>query len=115
MNATALEGDIGRPEVALDIQLAQPADHDVAADGTAHSPGQYDNDSGTISIPAGATDAKARVVIRSNTIPEPTKTFTVVLSNAVGASIDRAVGTVTTLAVRRVGGFSSSGIHGGEP
>jgi hypothetical protein len=101
-DVTIVEGDSGRPVVAVDIQLAAPVDHDVTvdwatADGTGRNPGQYDDNAGTVTVPAGATEAKARVVIRTNTIPERTKTFSVVLSNPGGASIDKAVGTVTIL------------------
>jgi virginiamycin B lyase len=101
-DATIVEGDAGRPTLPLAIQLAQPVDHDVTvdwatADGTAHTPGQYDDNAGTVTIPAGATEAKVRVVIHTNTKPEPTKTFSVVQSNAVGAALDKPVGTVTIL------------------
>ena len=68
-----------------------------AAPGTAAASGDFSTASGNVTIPAGSTAALISIRIKADTVVEATETFTVGLSGAVGAVIDRPTGTGSIL------------------
>jgi Calx-beta domain len=59
----------------------------ASLDGTAMAPGDYAATQGTLTFQPGQTKRAIGVQVKSDTLTEPVETFTVNLSNAVGASI----------------------------
>jgi hypothetical protein len=101
-DVTVVEGDAGVAKATIDVQLAQAQAHDVTVDwateaATARAPRDYGTGLGTITIPAGQTLGKVRLVVRANVNAQPTKQFFVELSNPSGAPLDSTLGIVTTL------------------
>jgi hypothetical protein len=66
-------------------------------DGTALAPGDYDPTSATITFAPGETAHTFDVLVEGDAIVEANETFTVVLSNAVGAPVSVGTGTGTIL------------------
>lgn len=68
----------------------------ATANGSATSGSDYDATAGSITLPAGVTQATIRVPLIDNTTNEPTETFTVNLSNPVGSTIldGQGIGTI---------------------
>ncbi|MFK8009523.1 MAG: peroxidase family protein [Saprospiraceae bacterium] len=64
-------------------------------DGTATSPADYIATTGTVVFPVGSTSVTATIPITDNSINEPTESFVVNITNASGATIGNAQGTVT--------------------
>jgi hypothetical protein len=100
-DAQLAEGNSGTTSATFTIGLNQPAPNDVrvhwaTADGTATAPGDYTATSGDATIPAGQTSVPVSVPVVGDTVVEPDETFTVVLSNPVGAEIldGQGVGTI---------------------
>jgi hypothetical protein len=100
-DATVAEGNSGTTPATFTIGLNQPAANEVrvhwaTGDGTATAPGDYTTSSGDATIPAGQTSVPVNVPIVGDTVIEPDETFTVVLSNPVGAEIvdGQGVGTI---------------------
>ena len=95
------EGDTGDSiatfTVALGAPSAFPISVDVAtADGTATQPSDYDPvGTTTLTFAPGETTKTVDVTIHGDTTVEPDETFTVQLSNPVGASIADGVGNGT--------------------
>jgi hypothetical protein len=67
----------------------------ATADGTAVSPADYASASGSLSFAPGATSAAVVVSVVSDNMDENNETFTVTLSNPVGATIGDGEGTGT--------------------
>ena len=96
-DASALEGG---GAVVFTVSLSAASGHDVSVDyattdGTAASPGDYTAVTGTLTIPAGTTSGTISVLLVDDAIDENDETFTVILSNAVNATLNGALGTGT--------------------
>jgi sugar lactone lactonase YvrE len=84
--------------VTLDSPSASPVSVNYAtADGTAVAGTDYTQTSGTLVFPAGVTSETISVPIITVATGGPTKTFTMNLSGASGATINRAQGTGSIL------------------
>lgn len=97
-----VEGGSGmRSPVPLTVRLLQPEAEDVtvqysAVSGSAASGTDFVAASGTVTIPAGSTEATFNVTVIGDAVAEPNEQFSVRLSNATaGAVIDQATATVT--------------------
>src|SRR5262249_58992087 len=71
--------------------------HYATRDGTATAGKDYVATSGTLRFEPGERQKTVAVEVIGDTVPEDNETFTVELSDAVGADIRRAVGTCTIL------------------
>ncbi|MYJ44285.1 MAG: hypothetical protein F4069_02985, partial [Rhodothermaceae bacterium] len=67
----------------------------ATSDGTASAGQDYRSTSGTLTIPAGETEAHITVDILNDLEVESNETFTVTLTDPVGADLSRATATVT--------------------
>ena len=98
---SAVEGDTGDSvtiqfTVTLDPTAASPVTVEWAtADGTARAGTDYTAGSGSLRFDVGDTTRTVSVPVTGDNMDEPNETFTVTLSNAVGATLGRAVGTGT--------------------
>lgn len=99
---SVVEGGTGtRSAVPLTVRLLQPETTDVtvrysAVSGSAASGTDFVAAAGTVTIPAGSTEATFNVTVIGDAVAEPTEQFTVRLSNATaGAVIDQATATIT--------------------
>ena len=81
----------GRPTRTSEVVTVLAA----TEDGSAVEPGDYTGEEQRLRIPIGEMRAFFEVVTRQDGVSEGTETFTVVLSEAENALIDRAVGTGT--------------------
>src|SRR5262249_11498610 len=80
--------------VSLDSASATPVTVNYStADGTAMAGRDYTAASGTVTIPPGLTSQTILIQTLDDGVANPTKTFTVNLSNPVGATISRGQGT----------------------
>jgi hypothetical protein len=102
--ASIVEGNADVRALRFMVALSEPAPtavqvHYAAVPGTATagSGGDFGAASGTVTIPAGATTGAVSIRVKGNAVVEPNETFTVVLSDAVGATISRATATGTIL------------------
>jgi glucose/arabinose dehydrogenase len=94
------EGNSGTSTLNLPITLSRPSATAVTvqittADQTATAGSDYTAVNAVITIPAGATMGYAAIPIRGDTVAEANETFSVTLSNAVGATIFDAQGIGT--------------------
>ena len=103
-NASIVEGNAAVRALRFTVALSEPAPtavqvHWAAVPGTATAGSGQDfgAGSGDLTIPAGATTGSISIRVKGNWILEPDESFTVVLSNAVGASIDHPTATGTIL------------------
>ena len=101
-DASVLEGDRGTSNVAVAVTLSsgssQPITvHYATANGTAVAPQDYAATSGTLTFQPGETSRTISVSIKGDRKREANETFSVQLSNAVGATISDGVATVTIL------------------
>jgi hypothetical protein len=101
-NATVTEGDKGTQTLKVAIRLSQAATSTVTVSattvaGSATAGTDFKSAAGTVTFTAGSTIAYFTVTIVNDRVGEPTETFSVVLSNAVGATIATGTGTVTIL------------------
>ena len=71
--------------------------------GTATAPADYASKTGTVTFAAGATTATITILVKGDTVYEPDETFSVTLSNAIGASISGATGVGTIVNDEAVG------------
>jgi len=100
-DVSIIEGNSGTKTLLFTITLSQPASQNVTfnvatANGTATAPSDYVAKSVTgKTIVAGATTATTSITINGDTTIEPNETFTVTLSNIVGAVATKATGTGT--------------------
>lgn len=97
-DVSVIEGDSGTVNavftVTLSAALGFASSVDFAtADGSATvADDDYVANSGTLNFAAGETSKTITVVVNGDTDVEPTETFTVILSNAVGADLGKSVG-----------------------
>lgn len=101
-DVSVTEGDSGTTDATFTISLSSTAASEVTvdyatADGTAVAPGDYTATSGTATIGAGASSTTVAVPVVGDTVPEADETFSVVLSNPVGATLATATGTGTVI------------------
>jgi hypothetical protein len=101
-DASAREGDKGTTNLTLTVTRSGNSDVQVTvqygtADGTASSKSDYSSTSGTLTFQPGQTSRTIAVPIKGDRKGEPNETFTVHLSNAVGATINDADATATIL------------------
>jgi hypothetical protein len=100
--ATVIEGNTDTSPVTIVVELNRPSAVPVTVDwrtedGSALAGTDYVQASGTITFQPGQTRAEVTVQIIGNTLPEPDKTFRVVLSDPAGALLGTSVATVTIL------------------
>jgi hypothetical protein len=100
-DVTMKEGNSGLTAFAFTVSLSVAYDVPVTvgyatANGTATAGSDYQDASGTLTIPAGQTSGTITVLVNSDRLPEPNKTFVVNLSNLnYGVVADgQAVGTI---------------------
>ena len=91
------EGDVGDSlatfTVAVGAASALPITVDVATvDGTATQPGDYDAVTTSLTFAPGETAKTVEVPIHGDLFVEPNETYTLELSNAVGAAVSDGVG-----------------------
>jgi hypothetical protein len=102
------EGNKGTTALALTLSLSSPSSEPVSVqyqtiDGTAtssgsrKSPADYSAATGTVTFQPGQTSRTISVLVNGDRTKESNETFTVQLSNAVGASINDGVATATIL------------------
>jgi len=101
-DAFVLEGDRGSSKVAVAVTLSQSSDAVVTvnyatSNGTALAKSDYTATSGTLTFQPGETSRTISVSIKGDRKRETNETFSVQLSNAVGATIDDGVASVTIL------------------
>jgi hypothetical protein len=99
-DASVLERDRGTSKVAVAVTLSQNSNAVVTvnyatSNGTALAPSDYTATSGTLTFQPGQTSQTISVSIKGDRKREPDETFTVQLSNAVGATIEDGSATVT--------------------
>jgi hypothetical protein len=98
---SVVEGDKGKGSwVSVTVTLSEAAATDVTVDfttidGTATGGSDYESASGTLFIAAGTTTATIRVRVLTDRVNEGDETFSIVLSNAAGASIADGAAVVT--------------------
>jgi hypothetical protein len=98
-DATVQEGDKGATTVFVTVTVNSSA-HAVSVnyhtfDGTADKRKDYASASGTLVFQPGETSKRIALSIKGDRAREPDETFTVQLSDAVGANPGRSVATVT--------------------
>jgi hypothetical protein len=101
-HAAVLEGDRGTRTVAVTVTLSQSSADSVivnytTANGSAVAKQDYTATSGTLTFQPGETSRTISVSIKGDRKREADETFSVNLSNAVGATIDDGFATVTIL------------------
>jgi hypothetical protein len=101
-DASVLEGDRGSSKVAVAVTLSQSSDAVVTvnyatSNGTALAKSDYTATSGTLTFQPGETSRTISVSIKGDRKREANETFSVQLSNAVGATIEDGSATVTIL------------------
>lgn len=99
-NVTATEGDSGTTNAVFTVTLSPASNQAVSvdyftSDGTANASSDYQFVSGTLIFNPGVTTRMITVPIKGDTVPEPTETFFVNLTNANNANISKAQGTGT--------------------
>ncbi len=101
-DASVLEGNRGTSNVAVAVTLSSVSSQAITVsyrtvDGTAKAKEDYMATSGTLTFQPGETSRTISVSIKGDRKREADETFSVELSNAVGATIDDDVATVTIL------------------
>jgi hypothetical protein len=101
-DASVLEGNRGTSNVAVAVTLSSASSqaitvHYATANGTALANSDYTATSGTLTFQPGETSRTISVSIKGDRKREANEIFSVQLSNAVGATIDDGVATVTIL------------------
>jgi Calx-beta domain len=101
-NASKVEGTGTDRSIRFRVTLSQSSAGPVTvgyatANGTAVAPADYTAKSGTVTFSAGETSRRIGVGIRADSVNEPNETFSVVLSNASGATISDGTGVGTIL------------------
>jgi uncharacterized repeat protein (TIGR01451 family) len=97
-----LEDDSHHPNALLDVFLSAPPDGAVTVDyetqdGTAHAGSDYEATAGSLSLGPTALGATVPVPILGDALIEPAETFSLVLSNAIGAPLVSTPGVATIL------------------
>ncbi|MFK7914789.1 MAG: PQQ-dependent sugar dehydrogenase [Pseudomonadales bacterium] len=98
--SSVTEGNSGTTNVVLNVTLSasssDPVSVDFAtSDGSANAGSDYNAQSGTVTIAAGATTTSIDLQVTADTSAEPDETFTVTLSNASNANLGTASATVS--------------------
>jgi hypothetical protein len=101
-DVSVAEGDAGTSQATFTVTSEYtppgglPVDFAVVEDGTATDGEDYVAASGTLTIPVGETSVTVSVDVVGDTTYEPDETFSVVLSNPVGAALadDTGEGTI---------------------
>jgi hypothetical protein len=101
-DVAVLEGDDGLTTVEVPVELSRPSEDEITVtyatrDGTAIAGEDYLATSGLLVFAPGQTRAYISVQVIGDLLPEPDEWFQIVLSDPVGATLGRAVGTVTIL------------------
>ncbi len=101
-DASVLEGNKGTTRLDLTVTLSRSITESVTvkyatADGTAQKKSDYTATSGTLTIPPGQTQGMISIAIKADRKRERDETFSVQLSNAVGATIADGAATTTIL------------------
>jgi hypothetical protein len=101
-NGSVPEGHKGTVRLVLTVTLSSITTDSVTVsyatlNGTALATSDYTAASGTLTIPPGETQGTISIDIKGDRKREPNETFSVQLSNAVGATIEDGVATVTIL------------------
>jgi hypothetical protein len=101
-DASVLEGDRSTSKVAVPVTLSSGSSQAITVsyrtvDGTALAKLDYNATSGTLTFEPGETSRTISVSIKGDRKREADETFSVNLSNAVGATIDDGFATVTIL------------------
>jgi hypothetical protein len=101
-DASVLEGNRGSSQVAVAVTLSRSSSAEVTvryatANGNALAKSDYSATSGTLTFQPGETRRTISVSITGDRKREPHEAFSVHLSNAVGATIDDGVATVSIL------------------
>jgi hypothetical protein len=91
-DVTAKEGDSGSSDATFTVRLSAPAAQAVTidfatVDGSAAAGSDYTTTRGTVTLAPGQTAQSVTVPVLGDLAYEPTESFSVVLSNAVGATI----------------------------
>jgi hypothetical protein len=101
-DGSVTEGNHGTTRLDLAVTLSRSASDTITVkyatvDGTAQKKSDYSATSGTLTYQPGQTRRTISVAIKGDRKREPNETFTVQLSNAVGATIADGSATVTIL------------------
>jgi hypothetical protein len=101
-DASVLEGDRGASKLAVAVTLSSASSQAITVsyrtvDGTALAKSDYSATSGTLTFQPGETSRTISVSIKGDRKREVDETFSVQLSNAVGATIEDGSATVTIL------------------
>ena len=99
-DVTLVEGNSGTRLAVFTVTLSGVSTSAVSvaystANGTARAGSDYVAQSGTLTFAAGQTTRTIGVVVKGDRNTEPSETFSVLLSGAVGATIARGAGTGT--------------------
>jgi hypothetical protein len=101
-DASISEGDRGTSTVTVPVTLSSASSQAITVsyrtvDGTAKAKADYNAASGTLTFQPGETSRTISIAIQGDRKREANETFSVELSNAVGATIDDGGATVTIL------------------
>lgn len=101
-DASVLEGNKGTSRLELTVRLSRSSSDAVTVDyrtsnGTAVANSDYTASSGTLTFQPGQTSRSISLAIQGDRKREPNETFSVQLSNAVGATINDGVATATII------------------
>lgn len=101
-DASVLEGDRGTSKVAVAVNLSSGSSQAITVsyrtvEGTAKEKSDYNAASGTLTFQPGETSRTISLAIKGDRKREANETFSVQLSNAVGATIDGGIAAVTIL------------------
>ena len=101
-NASVVEGNTGTRTALFTVTLSsvfpQPVSVQWAtADGTATAGSDYISASGQLTFPSGSTTQQIAVGVKPDTLNEADETFTVILSNPLGAGLSNQQGVGTIL------------------
>jgi Ca2+-binding RTX toxin-like protein len=96
-NITVVEGTGSTSFANFTVSLSSASASDITVNfttvaGSAISPDDFARTNGTLTIPAGASSGTISVSINTDSVDEFAENFTLVLSNAVGATLNDAVG-----------------------
>ena len=101
-SAAMVEGHAGAPYMTFNVSLSRPSTQTITVNfqtvnGNALAGSDYTARTGTLTFRAGSTEADVRVALLPDTVLEGNETFSVVLSNPVGATLGVATGKGTII------------------
>ena len=101
-DSSVIEGNRGSTQLQFTVSRSGSSEGTVSVDyrtvaGTAHAKSDYNAASGTLVFQPGISSKTITITVKSDRTREPDETFIVELRNAVGASVNDAVGTGTIL------------------